>query len=421
MPDAPAPPDAASPASRVARPAALVVLGGFVCQLALGYGHTYGHVLNDITAELGWTRAEFSFVRVPQMIMMSVASPIAGIALARLGARPILVGSVACLLASQWILSEMGSLAAFGTAAALQGLVAVGLGDVVVGAIVARWVTRARGLALGLVFAGSNVAGYLLATALPRLAASHGWRAAVLQVGVVGAALMLPFALFVLRMPRGDEPGAHEVDPRPAAAPAPGPAVPAARADLALADALRTRSFWILAWALGAFFFVFVGVLDHLVASLRDGGLPRTEASAALGLAVGVGLVAKPVFGAIADGIDARVALRVQFALLAIGTAGLLALPSPWLGPPVLVAFGAATAARDVSYPLAIEHCFGPRHLAEIYGALMFLLWAGAVGTLVAGHLYDAHGDYRGAFALFAALAASSFAATLFVRDERGR
>ncbi|MCA9690259.1 MAG: hypothetical protein KC636_11665 [Myxococcales bacterium] len=150
MPDAPAPPDAASPASRVARPAALVVLGGFVCQLALGYGHTYGHVLNDITAELGWTRAEFSFVRVPQMIMMSVASPIAGIALARLGARPILVGSVACLLASQWILSEMGSLAAFGTAAALQGLVAVGLGDVVVGAIVARWVTRARGLALGL-------------------------------------------------------------------------------------------------------------------------------------------------------------------------------------------------------------------------------------------------------------------------------
>ena len=417
----PAAPPPTAPALRTADPhhrarVGLVIAGGFVCQLALGYGYSHGHVLNDITAELGWSRAEFSSVRVPQLIMMSLASPLVGWGLGRIGARPILVGSVLCLFASSLILSRMSELWQFGASAAFHGVVAVGLGDVVVGAIVARWVARSRGLALGVVFAGSNVGGWLLAQAIPRLAAEYGWRVALLSVGTAGAALMLPFALWVLRMPHVGEGVLDATDESPASD---AGADDASADDLDLAGALRTRSFWILAYALGAFFFVFVGVLDHLVAFLRDSGLPRTDASQALGRAVGVGLIAKPLFGAFADRLDRRFSLWFQYGLLAVGAAGLLALPSPWWTTPVLVAFGFATAARDVSYPLIIEHCFGPRNLAEIYGALMFLLWAGAVGSLVAGRIHDVDGSYQMVWLVFAALAGTSFLATLFVRDER--
>lgn len=401
------------PTGPLSRRVVAVVIGGLICQLGLGYGYAYAHVLVDITEELGWTRSTFASSRLPLMGMMALASPLVGLAVGRAGARPILATAAVLLFLGTTILSAIQEVWHFWLAAAIQGLVAVGLGDVVVGAVISQWVDRGRGLALGIVYAGSNIAGSLLSFALPRMAENVGWREALFVSGAIGAAAILPFALWVLREPR---PGERAV-------PAPAANEPSATGGgsvaLNVVAALATRSFWILCFALASFFFVFVGVLDHLVAALRDQGLDRTHAGDLFALITLSSVFAKVGFGALADRIAHRSAMWLQSALFAASTSLLFLVPGASITPWILIVFGVATAARDVIYPLIIDYCFGRDHLAEIYGAVMGLLWVGALGTLFAGQVFDRTGSYEIAFHTFGATATAGFVATLFLRDER--
>jgi predicted MFS family arabinose efflux permease len=220
---------------------------------------------------------------------------------------------------------------------------------------------------------------------------------------------MLPFAAWVLREPRpGDRSAADERE-----------AAPADERDLDVWQAMRTRSFWILCFALAVFFFVFVGVLDHLVASLQDHGIERVRASQLFALITGSAIISKIGFGALADWMDHRHAMWLQSGVFAASSALLFVLPQPGLTPLVLIAFGVSTAARDVIYPLIIDYCFGRRYLAEIYGAIMGLLWAGGAGTLYGGFVFDRWGSYAILFHTFGGLAIAAFLAVLFLRDER--
>ena len=85
-----------------------------------------------------------------------------------------------------------------------------------------------------------------------------------------------------------------------------------------------------------------------------------------------------------------------------------------------MLCFGFAYAARDVVYPLAIVECFGARHLAPIYGALMVVLWpAGSLGGIFAGLVFDATGSYAPAFRSFALLNGLVFVSLFGLRRER--
>jgi MFS family permease len=189
-----------------------------------------------------------------------------------------------------------------------------------------------------------------------------------------------------------------------------------------LRDALRTRSFWILFATLLSFWLFFMTMLDHLVLFLTDIGLSRDEATAHLSNAIALGIVSKLGFGWVADRMAPRSALLLDYGLLTAAALLLLALPDPVLVWAFVVAFGFSTAARDIVTPLIITHCFGVRHLAQIYGVLMLTLLPGAtIGPIFAGAVHDRTGSYTAAFATFAALNALAWLALTQVRDERVR
>jgi MFS family permease len=100
-----------------------------------------------------------------------------------------------------------------------------------------------------------------------------------------------------------------------------------------------------------------------------------------------------------------------SFLLLAVGTPGVL--------PIFLVLQGFATAAENVLLPLMVAECFGVRHLARIYGALMLALFAGVLGQVFAGAVFDSRGSYELAFACFAVLNVCALVALTGARDER--
>lgn len=389
-----------------------VVFGCLVCQLGLGYGYVFGPLAKPILADFEWTRAMYSGARAPQLFVIALASPAIGFLVVRFGPRSVLTAGTLLLALSYILLSGMQTLWHLYALIILQGLSVAGLGDITVGQAVSQWVRERRGLALGIVYTGSNLGGAFLTRAAAFLAVAESWRTAFFAMGVGALVVILPFALFAVRSPRDDE----VPDEKEAADATPQ----GIEGDIALRAALRTRTFWILFFSLFTFFFYFLGMLEHLVLFLTDKGMSLEDASGHFSNAILLGIFSKVLFGLIADRIPEQWALLLDYGLLAISSLLLLALPNDTLIWAFVGTYGFATAARDVIYPLIVTRCFGLRYMAEIYGGLMLALApAGALGPIFAALIHDAFGSYQIAFAVFAGVNLTAVAALCFVRDER--
>jgi MFS family permease len=364
--------------------------------LGLG-GYIFAVFLKPIVAEMGWSRTAFAASGGPFLLAMALASPLVGTLTERLGAR--LIFSVAITLVSGALLglSTMQTLAQFYLLGLLLGAAATGLGDIPAGAVVAQWFTRQRGLALGLVYIGSNIGGAVVPIVATQLAELWSWRGALQVLAVAGWIVILPFALWAVR-DRGVV-GGPPSDAEPLGAPAP-------ERSMTLADALRTPSFWILLAGLFCFYFYYLGVNNHLVAFLSDSGFSDAAAARRFSAAVAVGIAGKIGMGLLADRMPIRLAIVGNFALMTSGSLILLGVgQQPTLLPVFLVIHGFTVAAENVLLPLVVAHCFGVRHLARIYGALMLMLLPGGVaGPTFAGYVFDTLGTYRPAFVAFAVL-----------------
>jgi MFS family permease len=237
-------------------------------------------------------------------------------------------------------------------------------------------------------------------------------------LAAAGCLLVLPFALGLVRdRPRGAEAAAREDDRLAAEAAARG---------LTLAEARRTASFWILAGVLFAFYFYYLGVNYHLVAYLTDAGFSPAAAALQFSFAIAVGILGKIGMGLVADRVPARRAIVLTFALMTAGSFVLLALErAPALRVVFLTLHGVTVAAENVVLPLVVAECFGIRHMARIYGAIMLaLLPGGMCGAVFAGWVFDTSGSYRLAFTTFAALNLAAVAALGALRPlgaEHGR
>ena len=400
-------------------PGLWVVLGCLVCQLGLGYGYVFGPLAGDIIGEFGWTRAQYSSARAPQLFVIAAMSPLVGVLTVRWGARPILIVSSMLIGVCFLLFSQIQTLWHLYGVVLVLGLAIAGLGDLTVGQVVTQWIRRRRGLALGIVYTGSNLAGWLLVPIAVDVAERTNWRDALFQMGLAAFVVILPAALWLVRERRPSlvEPVATVPADESGSA-----SRVAAEGDLDLRQALRTRSFWILTATLFSFFFYFIGMLEHLVLFLTDQGMPLGDATYYFSTAIGFGLISKILLGALADLIPERASIVVDFLLLALSSGVLLWLPDERMIWVFIVSYGFGTAARDVVYPLVINHCFGERYMAEIYGAMLLALMpGGALGPIFAAAIHDATGSYEAAFVSFACLNVSAVGGLLLLRRERGR
>lgn len=367
------------------------VLGALVCQMGLGLGgYVLAAFLKPIVTELGWSRAAFSVSTFPFLLAMSLASPLVGTATDRLGARRVFATGILVVAAALVGLSTMQTLWGFYAWGFVLGLGVTGLGDIPAGTVVARHVRGRTGLALGVAYIGSNIGGALVPLIATAVTAAASWRVALQVLAALGVLLILPAALWIVPDGKGDAGAEPEDEP--------------AAAGMSLAEARRTRAFWVLAAVLFSFYCYYVGVNHHLVAYLSDEGFTDAAAARRFSYVVAIGIAGKLGIGALTDRVGLRRAVLLTFGLLTGGSWLLLALGHvPLLLPVFLTVHGFTVAAENVLLPLAVTACFGARHLPAIYGALMLaLLPGGVIGPTVSGWSFDALGTYRPAFAVFA-------------------
>jgi MFS family permease len=390
--------------------ALLVVLGCLICQFGPGFGYAIGGaVAPDMLAEFGWTRALYAAAQGPQTLLIAFTSPLVGFLVGRYGGRIVLASACVVMTIGYALMAGMQAWWQFAVACAVIGFGVAGLGDITVGATVARWVTRSRGLALGIVYTGSNLGGVIATRGGAALADLANWRAAVAAMAATCAFVLLPAAWFAVRdrdVALADATDAPEIgDER----------------DLDAREALRTRSFWIIAIGLLGFWAYLYAMLAHFVLALIDDGVPAAAASAHMANAVAMGMFSKIAFGWICDRVAPKTALLLDYGLLALSALLLTRLSgasSATIWAFVLL-FGFSYAARDLVTPLIIVHCFGSRNLAQIYGLLMMTILPGSAGGVFAGWCHDVTGSYALAFVALAVATAAMFALLFLVRDER--
>lgn len=395
------------------RTAIIVLFACLVCQMGLGLGgYIFAVFLKPVVADLGWSRTAFSWAGGPFLLAMALASPGVGALTERVGARLVFSCGIILVATALVLFSYMETLWHFYVIGFLLGAATTGLGDIPAGAVVSKWFIRNRGLALGIVYIGSNIGGSIVPIAATELAAIDSWRFALRVLAIGGLVIILPVALGFVREAdkpdRSDKPDQSDMSDE-------------AAQSLTLAEAMRTRSFWILAAVLFTFYFYYVGINHHLVAFLSDSGFSDAEAARRFGYAVAIGIAGKLCMGLFADRIPIRGAIVVNFALMTLGSFLLLGVGRyPALLPVFLTLHGFTVAAENVVLPLVIVECFGVRHLARIYGVIMLMLLPGGTfGPVFAGYVFDNVGTYGIAFTSYAVMNVAAVLALLFLQPLR--
>src|SRR5216683_1124451 len=178
--------------------------------------------------------------------------------------------------------------------------------------IVANWFQEKRGIAMGVTIAGVAFGGMLMVQVVTAVIRISGWRAAYVAIALPILLIVIPtVALIIKTRPPGHAPGSEA---------ARAAQLVASELDgFTLAEAVRTRSFWLVALAGFLFAFTVYGILTQLIVYLLGVGYRPATAAIVLSVILGLNGVGKVLCGLVADRIGARLSLALAFAGIACG------------------------------------------------------------------------------------------------------
>jgi MFS family permease len=236
------------------------------------------------------------------------------------------------------------------------------------------------------------------------LIAAFDWRTAYIVLGAAVLVGMLPLCLFVVR----DSPEEMGMRPDGDAAVAGAP-VPVITRTLA-STALRTVAFWQLG---GSFFtcgFSMALVSAHGVPMLTDHGYTPMFASWVIGVLGASSIVFTLTLGALADRFGARPVLAGIYAGRAFIFAGLFLIrdnPAAMIGVAIV---GGITLAGSMSMTSVLTaDIYGRYSVGSILGVIFLVHQTGAaLGSWLAGALFEATGGYGVMFAIACVLLATA-------------
>ena len=376
----------------------VVVWAVFVCLAVIfGVSYSFAAFFASFAREFDAERADVSLVFGLSGLVYFVLGAGGGMLADRFGPRVVCCAGMLCIALGLASASFAASLPMIYVSYGVG--IGVGIGLVYTPAIacVQPWFTQRRGLAAGIASAGIGAGTVLVPLLATWAIASLQWRGAlrVLAFGVlalgVGATLLLRRA------------------PLPAASAARHPS--GAR----LTEALRSRRFWWLYFAVvtaaPSMFIPFA----HVSASARDIGISDSRAVGLVGL-IGIGsLVGRFAIGALADRMGRTLTLVVVQA--SMGLTYLL-----WHAAGGYPAFAVFALWFGLSYggivsllPAICMDLFGARAVASILGTL----YTGAalgnlLGPVAAGAVFDRTGSY--APVMWSCLALSALASLASAR-----
>jgi len=380
-------------------PLPLVSMLGYIGGASFAYSS--GVFMQELTAEFGWSRAQFSLAFTIHSIVALVMAPVIGRLIDRIGPRKMaLIGIIPFMCGLSLFGLANGSIWQWYAIAFVQALLASLIGGAVwVKAVVTRF-NASRGLALATVLAGSGVA----TTVWPVVAAFYisqvGWRLSYPAMALSWGIVMLPLAwLFFADAVRTDEESGTGAK-----------AVPLRE----LRHVFLSRAFISLALAGAIFSALTLGLLLHLVPIFRGAGIGMTSAAGIAGLTGIFAIVGRLSTGLLLDLLPTR-PLAVAIFLLPIAISALLWNfgGSIYLAIAAVVILGFVSGADGDIVAYIVSRGFEPGVFATTYSMMIAILSiSSSIGPVLSGGIFDLTGSYQG---YFLAMIPMALAAALLV------
>lgn len=361
-----------------------------------GIRHAVGPFLKPIVADLGLDRASFSLVIAVSLFLYGVFMPLAGLALDRLGARAVASIGTVLLVASLVLTGMVRDVWEF---ALVYGvLVPLGLaatGPVIASGVVARWFSKRRGTALSVLGSASMTGMSLLVPGVTWLILTTGWRTTYVLIGLGVLALMLPLSLWVIR----DSPESMGLAADGAAF-EPGTTGADTAHRVTAGAAAQTLAFWQLG---GSFFtcgFSMSLLSAHGIPMLTDHGYTPMFASWVFAVLGGSSIGFTVMLGALSDRLGRRPVLSGIYAGRALIFAGFFLIRDNPAAIIAVAVLGGVTMAGTGSMTSAlIADLWGRFSVGTVLGVIFLGHQTGAaIGSWLAGALFEATGGYGAAF-----------------------
>jgi MFS transporter, OFA family, oxalate/formate antiporter len=365
-----------------------VLLAGFLgtmCGASPIPFNVLGTLFQPLNAEFGWGRAEISAGITIFGIVASLMAPLFGWAADRYGVRRVALFSLTGFAISFAALYfTPASLGGFYALWFVIGLIGIGSTPVTWSRAISLWFVQNRGLALGIMLLGTSAAGFIVPKVAGYMVQNVGWREMFPVVALFPLLIALPVCLALFREPTADE--------RPAALNTSSGAVKGNT----LAEAIRTRQFWLLLLSILLIALAYGGAHIHMIPIVMDHGLKLDQATSMMGI-VALGLLCGRLsVGALLDRIWGPAIAFPVLCLPAVACSLLMGTSTDMtmLTTAAFLLGFAAGAESDLIAFLAARY-FGMAHFGKIYGFLYMPFGIGsAVSPIFYGLVRDRTGSY---------------------------
>jgi MFS family permease len=362
------------------------------------YGLTmfsFGIFLKPITLEFDWDRGALSGALSLSIVVGGGIGILSGRLTDRYGPRPIITIGVLLTGAAFFLMSQiralwhvyliMGILRGIGTSFSL----------IPVTAIIPRWFTKRRGIAMGIAMSGFGIGGIIAPPLTQWLISTYDWQWSCRILGLITLVIIIPVAQFLKHSPQqaGLKPyGEGEIIE--------GKQSPSSSMKgLSLRQAIRTRGFWLFGLVQTFGLFCTSTVMVHIVPHASDIGIPEVSAASILSFIAGIAIIGRLIIGFISDKVGGRKALTVCLALMILPVVWLLFAEEMWMFYVFAVIFGFANGGFTTLFPVVTAELFGLASLGAIIGGFVIFATLGeALGAPISGTIFDVTGSYRLAF-----------------------
>jgi len=367
----------------------------------MGSRSSMGLFIGPINTATSLGAATVSLAFALSQLAWGAAQPVAGVLAGRHGTTRVVVAGGVLSAVGLALAALAGDGRALIAALLLSGAAgaAAGGAPLLMGAVAQRVAADRRGLAMGLVSAGSSAGQLLLAPLGALLIGGIGWQGALLAFAALGLAVLPAAAAFRHR------PVAVEATQE---APA-----------LDIRAALREPSYWFVTAGFFVCGFHVSFLTTHMPGVLELCGFSTGFSGIWLAIVGGCNIAGSLAAGWLMQRLPMRALLGTLYALRAVGVATFLCLPASreamlafalWMGLTYMATLPPTTGL--------IAKLYGPRNVAVLFGVTMAMHQVGSfLGVWLGGLELELTGGYHWVWLLDILLASAAALAHLPVRE----
>jgi MFS family permease len=391
----------------------IVAAGALMTCVGIGAMFSLAVYLQPMSEDTGWSRTGISSAMTLDFLVMGAAGFTWGAISDRIGPRLVVLAGSVLLGLGLVLASRATSLEQFQLTYGLMVGLAAGAFFAPMIAAATGWFVDNRSLAVSLVSAGMGVAPMTISPFARWLISAYDWRTAMMTIGIVAWALLIPASLLVRRAPAAVTAGA---------AAAPGAAVeePA----LTVGEAFRSPQFIVLASTFFLCCAAHSGPIFHMVSYAIGCGIAPLAAVSIYSVEGLAGLGGRVLLGLLADRFGAKRVLVAGLLLQSFAIASYLVVDRLGEFYALSVVFGTAYGGVMPLYAVLARESFGQRVMGTLFGAMTMASSIGmAFGPWAGGRIFDSFNSYAWLYigASTVALAAVAVALVFSPRPQAER